>query len=139
MSGGPHLERVQRIAAEVLGAIKRPILVNGFAYVRFACCDAPAHARAWAVEEAKGAGKMWEAMAAGRAIAPGWLTTPTRQFACPVCYRRARHDRTHHRHGACPVCHGETLVAPPTCEGVVAMASAAANVTVAERCARELA
>jgi hypothetical protein len=155
MTSEAHVARVQQIAAEVLAAVVRPIVVRGLAYVRFACCDAPAHARAWAVEEARVAARMWEAMAAGGAIETAWLATPTRQFACSVCFRRARHDRvhnaarptsessgtidSHHRHEACPVCHGEALVAPPTCEGVVAIASAAASVPVIEQCARALA
>jgi hypothetical protein len=155
MRSEPHLERVQRIAADVLAAVDRPIAVRGLAYVRFACCDAPLHARAWAVEEAKVAASMWEAMVTHGAIAPAWLAAPTRQFACPVCFRRARHDRgrdaprptpwwsgtvdSHHRHEACPVCHGEALVAPPTCEGVVAIASAAARVVDVEHRVRELA
>jgi hypothetical protein len=143
-----RLQRAQRIAADVLAAVPRPIVVYGLAYVRWACCDSPAHARGWAVEEARVAARMWDAMIEAEVIDAAWRDAAARRFGCPVCFRHARHDRRigvapadRHRHAGmdCPVCAGNDLAAPPTCGGVVAIAAAADDVLAAETHARALA
>ncbi len=135
----PQLALAQRVAAEVLAAIDRPIAVHGFAYTRFACCEAPKNALAWAVAEVKVAGAVWAALAEHGAIRPGG-PAPERRFACPVCFRGWWHDQQHGRraprrvHGeVCPVCHGTGLLAaPPTCVACVALAADPDGVCAAE-------
>lgn len=141
----PLLELAQRIAADVLAAIERPIAVHGFAYTRFACCEAPKHALAWAVAEAGVAGTLWAALTERVAIRPG-DSTLARRFACPVCFRGWWHDQRHSRgvrrvHGElCPVCQGEGLLeAPPTCVACVALAADPDGVCAAEARVVELA
>ena len=89
----PQLALAQRVAADVLVAIERPIAVQGLAYTRFACCEAPKHALAWADAEAGVARTLWAALAERGAVPPGGPATGTRgaalerRFACPVCFR----------------------------------------------------
>jgi hypothetical protein len=135
----PQLALAQRVAADVLATIERPIAVHGFAHTRFPCCEAPKHALAWAVAEAGVAGTVWAALAERGAIPPGGAA-PIRRFACPVCFRGWWHDRRHrlraprHRHGeVCPLCRGAgLLVAPPTCVACVALAADPDGVRAAE-------
>ncbi len=133
----PHLARAQTIAGEFLATVERPIVVNGAAYVEWPCCEAPAHARAWAVAEARVATRMWATMVERGFIDATWLDAPSRRFACPVCFRRSRRTGANflaatrgHGHRSsmhCPVCQGGgALATPTTCGGVVAMAAAAA-------------
>jgi hypothetical protein len=130
----PQLALAQRVAADVLAAIERPIAVHGFAYTQFACCEAPKHALAWAVAEAGVAGTVWAALAERGAIRPCGSTL-ARRFACPVCFRHWWQDQRHGRrhHGGCPVCRGAGLLeAPPTCVACVALAADPDGICAAE-------
>jgi hypothetical protein len=142
----PQLALAQRVAADVLAVIDRPIAVRGLAYTRFACCDAPKHALAWAVAEVGVAGAVWAALAERGAIQ--WAgSTPARRFACPVCFRGWWHDQRHgwreprRDHGEpCPVCHGAGLLAaPPTCVACVALAADPDGIRAAEARVADLA
>ena len=115
----------------MLGAIDRPIVVNGFEHTDFPCCEAPKHALAWAVAEAAVASTVWAALAEHGAVRPR-ESTLSRRFACPVSFRAWLHDQRQGRrgprrhHGAsCPVCRegAGLLTAPPTCAGCVALAA----------------
>jgi len=142
----PQLALAQRVAADVLAAIERPIGVRGLAYTRFPCCDAPKHALAWAVAEAVVAGTIWAALAERGAIRPSGSAL-VRRFACPVCFRGWWHDQRHGQHEPrrahgelCPVCHGAGLLeAPPTCVACVALAADPDGVCAAEARAVDLA
>jgi len=142
----PQLALAQRVAAAVLAAIDRPIAANGFAYTRFACCEAPKTALAWAVAEVGVASAVWAALDERGAIRPGG-SRPARRFACPVCFRRWWHDQRNTRraprrvHGeVCPACHGEgVLAAPPTCVACVALAADPDGICAAEARVADLA
>jgi hypothetical protein len=142
----PQLALAQRVAADVMAAIERPIAVHGLAYTQFPCCDAPKTALAWAVAEAGVARTVWAALGEHGLIRPCGAM-PARRFACPVCFRGWWHAQRHARgaplsvHGeSCPVCHGEGLLAaPPTCVACVALAADPDGVCAAEARVADLA
>jgi len=142
----PQLALAQRVAADVLAAIDRPIAVHGFAYTRFACCEAPKTALAWAVAEVGVAGTVWGALVERGAVRPCG-STATRWFACPVCFRGWWHVQRHSRRAplrvsgeVCPVCHGAGLLtAPPTCVACVALAADPDGICAAEARVADLA
>jgi hypothetical protein len=135
----PQLALAQRVAADVLAAIERPIAVHGLAYTRFPCCEAPKHALAWAVAEVGVAGAIWTELAARGAIRPSGAAL-ARRFACPVCFRGWWHDQRLGQHEPrrphgelCPVCHGAGLLeTPPTCVVCVALGADPDGVCAAE-------
>lgn len=142
----PQLALAQRVAADVLAAIERPIVVHGHEHTRFACCEAPKHALSWAVAEVGVAATVWAALAEHGAIPPGGAT-PARRFACPVCFRSWWHEQRHGRRAprpshreTCPVCRGAGLLAaPPTCVACVALAADPGGVCAAEARVADLA
>lgn len=134
-----QLALAQRVAADVLAAIERPIAVHGFAYTRFPCCDPPKTAMAWAVAEIGVAGSVWAALGEHGLVRP-CEAVPARRFACPVCFRGWWHDQRFARRAprrvdgdVCPACRGEGLLAaPPTCVACVALAADPDGVCAAE-------
>lgn len=145
----PQLALAQRVAADVLASIDRPIAIDGHAYTQHPCCESPRNALAWAVAEAGVAGTLWAALRE-RGLVRREESAPERRFACPVCFRgwwhSQRHTRAARRRGhhlqdeGCPLCRGAgMLTAPPTCVACVALAADPDGICAAEARVADLA